>query len=86
MAYQVAIRPAVDRIIAQLPNQVRQRIAQRLQALSVNPRPPGSVKLAGRDAYRIRIGDYRVIYMIYDDQLLVIVVDAGHRRDVYRRR
>jgi mRNA interferase RelE/StbE len=46
----------------------------------------GSIKLTNEDAYRIRVGDYRVIYNIHDDQLVVLVIDVGHRRDVYRRR
>ncbi len=53
--------------------------------LADQSRPRGSVKLAGQDAYRIRVRDYRVIYTIRDDHLLVLVVDVGHRRDVYRR-
>lgn len=46
----------------------------------------GCVKLSGQDAYRVRVGDYRIIYTIEDDKLIVLVIDVGHRRDVYRRR
>lgn len=84
MPYRVTILPAADRMIAQLPKQMRARIADRLAGLSINPRPPGSIKLSGLEAYRIRIGDYRVIYTIQDQQLIVHVIDVGHRRDVYR--
>ncbi len=52
--------------------------------LADNPRPPGSLKLAGRDFWRIRVGDYRVIYAIDDNEEVVRVVRTGHRRDVYR--
>ena len=86
MAYRVFITPAADRAIAALPQNVRRRIAGRITALADDPRPPGAVKLSGQDAYRIRVGDYRVIYSIEDDRLIVIVIDVGHRREVYRRR
>jgi mRNA interferase RelE/StbE len=68
------------------PQDLRARIADRLVGLSANPRPVGAIKLAGQDAYRIRVGDHRIIYTIHDDRLIVLVVDVGHRRDVYRRR
>jgi mRNA interferase RelE/StbE len=86
MAYQVTITPAADRKIAKLPVDVRRRIADRLAGLSGDPRPPGSVKLTGENAYRARVGDYRIIYTIHDDRLIVLVIDVGHRRDIYRRR
>jgi mRNA interferase RelE/StbE len=86
MAYAITITSAADRAVKQLPKEVRARITQRLIALSHDPRGPGSVKLAGQDAYRVRVGDYRIIYSILDDQLIVLVIDVGHRRDVYRRR
>ena len=85
MAYQVIVLPTADKAIARLPKNTRARIADRLDDLSANPRPPGSVKLTGQDAYRIRVGDYRIIYTIHDDRLIVLVIDVGHRREVYRR-
>ncbi len=86
MAYRVFISPSADRVIARLPRETRCRIADRIAALADNPRPPGSVKLTGEDTYRIRVGDYRIIYSIHDDRLVVIVIDVGHRKEVYRRR
>jgi mRNA interferase RelE/StbE len=86
MAYQVTLTPHADRVIARLPKQVRSRIAQRLALLSDNPRPPGSIKLSGREEYRIRVGDYRIIYTIQDQRLIVLVIDVGHRGDIYRGR
>jgi len=53
--------------------------------LAENPRPPNAKKLKGRDAFRVRVGDHRVIYTIEDDILLIVVVTLGHRRDVYER-
>jgi mRNA interferase RelE/StbE len=86
MTYRVIVTPAADRAVAKLPGQIRERIAERLRALADNPRPVGSIKLAGEDLYRIRVGDYRIIYSIEDDRLVILVVDVGHRREIYRRR
>ena len=86
MAYQVTVTPPANKAIARFPLSVRARIAERLLSLADDPRPHGSLKLQGEDAYRIRVGDYRIIYTIEDDRLLVLVVDVGHRGDVYRRR
>jgi mRNA interferase RelE/StbE len=68
-----------------LPNQEQQRLKPKIDALAKDPRPTGIVKLSGQDdLYRIRVGNYRVIYSIQDNQLLVLVVKIGHRRDIYR--
>ncbi len=85
MSYQLDYTPAARRSIERLDRQLQQRILERIASLSRNPRPSGSVKLRGQDAYRIRVGDYRIIYTIHDDRLLVLVIDVGHRREVYRR-
>jgi len=85
MAYELIYDPAAERAIVRLPRNVQRRVLQRLGDLAENPRPPGSVKLKGQAAYRIRIGDYRVIYTIQDDRLLILVIDVGQRREVYRR-
>ena len=85
MAYQAFILPAALRQISKLPRIVRERIQQRIDALAEDPRPPGTKSLAGRSGfYRIRVGDYRVIYEIRDELLTVMVVRVGHRREVYR--
>ena len=57
-----------------------------MDSLATNPRPHGVVKLSGQDAYRLRAGDYRIVYEIHDRILLVVVLDVGHRREVYRKR
>ena len=64
MAYQVVLAPAAEKTISKLPKPTRQRIADRLAALAADPRPHGSIKLAGEESYRLRVGDYRVIYSI----------------------
>lgn len=62
----------------------RQRVVDRIRALADDPRPPGCTKLSGQDAYRVREGEYRVVYTVDDDVLVVEVVKVGNRRDVYR--
>jgi mRNA interferase RelE/StbE len=85
MKYRVDITPTARRQLADLPRSVRRRIDEKILALAANPRPRGSVKLAGsEDVYRVRVGDYRILYTIRDEVLLVVVVKIGHRRDVYR--
>ena len=86
MAYQVYILPAALRQLAKLPLSIQDQIQQRMDALADDPRPPGTKALAGQKGfYRIRAGDYRVIYQIKDEKLTVLVVRVGHRREVYRK-
>lgn len=83
--YHVFFKPSVDRQLRKLPTDVQRRIVRDVAALAFDPRPPGVVKLAGAEnLWRIRIGDYRVIYEIHDGQLIVLVLRVAHRRDVYR--
>ncbi len=85
MKYRVEIDSHARRTFRRLPQQTRDRILRGLQMLRDNPRPHGVVKLTDRrDAYRIRVGDYRVVYEIHDRVLLVLVIEIDHRRDVYR--
>ena len=85
MVYEVKFTPSADRTLNRLDLQDQRRIILRVEELAVNPRPPGVKKLAGPgDLWRIRVGDYRVIYQINDDILLVLIVTVGHRGDVYR--
>jgi mRNA interferase RelE/StbE len=84
--YAVQILPRAARELAAVPLDDRQRIDARIHALAGNPRPPGVEKLAGEEAlYRVRVGDYRVVYSIQDAVLLVLVVRIGHRGEVYRK-
>lgn len=85
MSYRVEIKPAALREIARLPRPDQRRISERIDALARIPRPPGCVKLAGADnLWRLRAGNYRIIYTIDDRPLIVAVVKVGHRRDIYR--
>lgn len=86
MPYEVRFTPAVDRQIGKLPRAIRPKIIARAEALADNPRPHGVKRLtnAKQGTYRIREGDYRIVYDIEDAILLVLVVRVAHRREVYR--
>ena len=84
MRYQVILPKSVQKELDRLPDDVVERIMTRLAALETNPRPADVKKLKGRDAWRIRVGDYRVIYEIHDRELQIMVVTVGHRREIYR--
>jgi mRNA interferase RelE/StbE len=82
--YRVFVQRSAQKHLAKIPNPYRDRIFHSVRELEINPRPIGSIKLTGRNAWRIRIGDYRVIYEISDDRLIVIVITISHRREAYR--
>lgn len=84
-AYRVDVQRSAERDLERLSADLFERIAERLEALSDAPRPPGSEKLSGLDAYRIRVGDHRVIYEVDDDARVVRVTRVRHRREVYRK-
>ena len=84
MSYQVIVPKSPQKELDRLPDEIAGRILNALEGLKTQPRPPGCKKLRGENAWRIRIGDYRVIYEIHDKVLHVIVVTVGHRREVYR--
>ena len=83
-SYRLLIKPSAGKEIEALPKQDRRRIVAKITSLSRDPRPPGSEKLSGHDRYRLRQGNYRILYEIQDLALIVVVVKVGHRRDVYR--
>ena len=83
--YRVELRPAALRALRRLDPQVRPRIQGAISLLADDPRPPAARPLRGRPGLRVRVGDYRILYTVDDDVLLVVVVALGHRRDVYER-
>ena len=83
--YKIELRAAAARALRKLDPQVARRVRAAIALLAEDPRPPASRPLRGRPAWRVRVGDYRVVYTIEDDVLLVVVVTPGHRRDVYDR-
>ena len=82
--YSILFRRSVLKDLEVLPKKDVQRIMEAIRALAVDPRPPQSQKLSGREQYRLRQGAYRILYVIEDDVLIVTVVKVGHRREVYR--
>jgi mRNA interferase RelE/StbE len=84
MSYQVSILRRAQKELGNLSPGVFERVRDALRALAKEPRPTGCKKLQGREGWRIRVGDYRVLYTIDDAQKTVEVVYIGHRRDIYR--
>jgi len=84
VTYRIELRPAALRALRAVHPRDRGRIQGAIRLLAEDPRPPGTRKLQGRDGYRVRVGDYRILYAVRDEVLLVVVVTVGHRRDVYR--
>lgn len=86
MEYTVLISPAAQRQIKKLIKNIQQQIISKLQELRITPRPQGVEKLwSDKELYRVRTGDYRIIYQINDVKLEILVLKVGHRSDVYRR-
>jgi mRNA interferase RelE/StbE len=84
-SYRIELKRSAAKDIAKIKNEgERRRIVDRIESLGSNPRPHGSEKLSGSDHYRVRQGQYRIIYSIYDEVLLIEIVKVGRRRDVYR--
>ena len=87
MTYRVSLAPSAARQLRKFDPQTRRRIQAALELLGTEPRPPSATRLVGgAGEWRVRTGDYRIVYEIRDDQLLVLVIRLGHRRDIYRSR
>ena len=84
MTYTVFIRKSAQKALAKIAPLFQDRMIDAIRRLANIPRPVGVKKLAGREAWRIRIGDYRAIYEIHDNRLVIMVIVIGHRREVYR--
>jgi mRNA interferase RelE/StbE len=84
MTYAIAILRRAQRELQRLPREDYERVREAMRALAHNPRPTGCLPLTGRAGWRIRVGNYRVIYEINDVQHTVTILHVGHRRDVYR--
>jgi len=86
MPYRVKFSKRAEKQFKKLPSQVQQRLRLQIDALSENPHPTGVKKLEGEDnQYRIRAGNYRIVYAVQEAVLLVILLRIGHRREVYRK-
>ena len=84
MDYTIHFEKAAIRVLKKLPPDVSEQLRRVIEPLASQPRPPGCLKLKGSsNLWRIRSGDYRIIYQIQDARLIVLIVDVGHRRDIY---
>ena len=87
MTYRIQLAPAAVRQLRKLDPAARRRIQAAIELLADQPRPSGAKKVVGGDGeWRVRTGDFRIVYEIRDEVLLVLVVAVGHRRDIYQRR
>lgn len=84
--YNIVIMPSVEKDLKYVPLADRRRILKRISGLAENLRPHGCKKLAGKDRYCIRQGDYRILYEIKDKELVVWIINVGHRKEVYKAR
>ncbi|RDV44521.1 plasmid stabilization protein [Leifsonia sp. ku-ls] len=84
MSYRIELRPAAVRALRKVDRQHLPRLQGAIALLAQDPRPPGATALRGRPGFRVRVGDYRILYTVQDNVLLMVVVDLGHRREVYR--
>ena len=82
--YRIALKKSVQKDFESIPRKDLQRIISAIESLADDPRPPQSRKLSGREQYRLRQGNYRILYSIQDDLLIIFVVAVGHRKEVYR--
>jgi mRNA interferase RelE/StbE len=83
-SYKIEIKKSAQKEIQKLPDLDMKRIVKKIESLATNPRGPDSKKLSSEERYRVRVGQYRILYEIYDDVLVVMVVKIAHRKDVYR--
>lgn len=84
MKYAVQLAPSVKKQLKRLGKTQAERLTVAIYLLGEDPRPAGCKRLTGRDAYRVRVGDYRIIYEVHDGVLQVLVLRVGHRREVYK--
>jgi len=85
MRYRIELRPAALRAMRRIPRPVNARLLTVISALADIPRPPWSIRLQGPEGfYRVRVGDYRIVYLVEDRMLLVCIVRVAHRKEVYR--
>ena len=82
--YRIVVKKSVWKDVKGIPSKDLDRILTTIRGLADNPRPPRAKKLSGQDRYRLRQGNYRILYVIEDDRLVVCVVKVGDRREVYR--
>ncbi|MGR9053734.1 MAG: type II toxin-antitoxin system RelE family toxin [Gammaproteobacteria bacterium] len=83
--YRIEIKPRAIKQLRKLPSAVLAKVSKQIDNLSENPRPDGCKKLSGTEhSYRVRVGDYRVVYSVFDKRLIIQVIKIGHRKDIYK--
>ena len=83
MRYEVLLLQSAEKELDRLPSAIYNRVRDKVISLEGNPRPRGLKKLSGREEYRLRVGDYRILYVVDDNNHIVTIVSVGHRREVY---
>ena len=83
--YKIYFRKSAAKELRNLANPIVQKVIKRIEALAIDPRPLGCEKLTGQEFYRVRQGNYRIIYSVQDNELTVWVVKVSHRKDIYKR-
>jgi len=82
--YKVTIKKSATKELEEIPKKDLRKIVKRIQSLAQNPRPQGAHKLSGQGRFRVRQGDYRIVYSVNDKDLIIDIVKIGHRREIYR--
>ncbi|MCK5707062.1 MAG: type II toxin-antitoxin system RelE/ParE family toxin [Candidatus Aureabacteria bacterium] len=82
--YNISIKKSAVKELENIPKKHLQKIVKKIQSLSNNPRPQGSQKLSHKEQYRMRQGDYRIVYSVQDKEQSIVIVKVGHRKEVYR--
>jgi mRNA interferase RelE/StbE len=85
LSYAIVVSPTARRDLKSLPSNVFERISQAIDNLQENPRLPGARKMKGKPHWRVRVGNYRIVYLIDDDNQQIVLAGVGHRKDIYRR-
>lgn len=86
MSYKIDYDVDLDKTLAKVPKRDAKFIKEKIESLAQDPRPYGSIKLSGKELYRVRYGIYRIIYKIFDDRLIVLILDVGGRKNVYKKK
>jgi mRNA interferase RelE/StbE len=84
VSYTVEIKRSAEKEMDRLPDKIHNRISDKILALEINPRPIGIKKLQGENGYRLRVGDYRILYVVNDQLKRIFVYSVAHRREAYR--
>ncbi len=85
MIYDIKIRKKAQKSLSKIPTPFQTNIIEKVRKLANDPFPPQNKKLTGREAWRIRVGNYRIIYEIFESKLVILVLNIGHRKNIYKK-